>query len=78
MESIACFEKAVSLDPALVNAIEALGLSYMDSTSNQAKSCLKSIQIEPETAALYILGNLLLIDRRWSDSEISKEIQFWS
>ena len=50
MESIACFEKAVSLDPNLINAIEALGLSYMELNEQvQAKSCFERvIQIEPE------------------------------
>ena len=67
VESIACFEKAVSLDPKLVNAVEALGLSYMELNEQaQAKSCFERvIEIDPENGrSLYFLGNLLLIDRR--------------
>lgn len=71
VESIACFEKAVSLDPKLVNAVEALGLSYMELNEQaQAKSCFERvIEIDPENGrSLYFLGNLLLIDRRWSEA----------
>ncbi len=60
-QGIVCLKKAVELDPNMVNAIEALGLAYLeiDEQEKAKTSFERVIELDPNhQRSLYFLGNL--------------------
>ena len=68
-EAISCFKQAIKLGPKRINAIEALGLAFLEVDREEAAlKCFKRvIQLDPDNQrTLYYIGNMHLNNLNWA------------
>tara|TARA_B100000686_G_scaffold324451_1_gene380143 strand:- start:234 stop:1523 length:1290 start_codon:yes stop_codon:yes gene_type:complete len=70
-EGISCFRKAIELEPDMINAIEALGLAYLETDQREeaARSFERVLKLDSNhQRSLYFLGNLYLTEQNWASA----------